>query len=131
MEIDVHELCMERSADACTTARSWIVGWSRELPASVAADVELLTHELVTNAFRHSVSERAWVTVMLLPDSVLVQVTDEGQGDPRIRPLVPFGESGRGLHWVSSLSGAWGIHKRNTTGVWFRVDYPSTSLACI
>jgi len=122
MELDVHELCVERDVEPCARSREWIATWSSELPPEVAGEVELLTHELLTNAFRHSPTVRAWVTALVLPNSVLVQVTDEGLGDPRVRPLVPYAESGRGLRWVSSLAQTWGVHKRNATGVWFQVD---------
>lgn len=129
MEIDVRELCVERGPDACTQTRDWVSLLSAQLPSRVAADVELLTHELVTNAFRHSDTERAWITMLMLPGSILVQVTDEGDGDPEVRPLSPYSESGRGLHWVSALASVWGIHRGATTGVWFQVDCPKYDLA--
>lgn len=125
MEIDVRELRVERGPDACARTRDWVGMWSSALPPRVAADVELLTHELLTNSFRHSGTQRAWVTVLFLPGSILVQVTDEGQGHPRVRPLQPYEDSGRGLHWVSALASVWGIHRGATTGVWFQVDCPA------
>lgn len=128
MDIDVQELSVQRTSDAVALTREWVAGWSHHLPSAVASDVELLTHELVTNAFRHSATERAWVTALMLPDSVLVQVTDEGRGSPQVRALTLYAESGRGLRWVSTLSRAWGVHQGNTTGVWFQVDYPAPVL---
>jgi anti-sigma regulatory factor (Ser/Thr protein kinase) len=106
--------------------RDWVTGLTHGLPEKVSTDVELLTHELVTNAFRHSSSERAWVTAVVLPGSVIVQVTDEGlDGEPVIREIEPYSESGRGLRWVSCIAHAWGVHRRNATGVWFQIDFPA------
>lgn len=130
MDVDVQELCLERAADACLVVRDWIGGWKRELPAAVAPDVELLTHELVANAFRHSSTQRVWVTALVLPESVVVQVTDEGvAGEPHIRAIDAYAESGRGLRWVSRLARAWGVYRRNATGVWFKIDFPSVARA--
>jgi anti-sigma regulatory factor (Ser/Thr protein kinase) len=124
--MDVQELSVERTDDACRVVRSWVGGLTKELPEAVAADVELLTHELVTNAFRHSSTERAWVTAVLLPNSVIMQVTDEGlEGEPGVRENEPYSESGRGLRWVSCIAQAWGVHRRHTTGVWFQIDFPA------
>lgn len=123
-QLDALELCVER--DQSASVREWMSGWTAALPSSLVQDVELLTHELVANAFRHSGTTRAWVTALLLPDSVLVQVADEGRSDePHIRPLVPYAESGRGLRWVSALARSWGVHKRATTCVCFELEYPA------
>ena len=124
MDIDVHELTVDRDDDACAIARSWVATLAPGLPPNVSARVLLLTHELVTNAFRHSDTERVWVTILSLPDAVRVQVTDEGlEREPAPVDRGLYAESGRGLRWVSSLATFWGVKRRNATGVWFQIDH--------
>jgi anti-sigma regulatory factor (Ser/Thr protein kinase) len=90
------------------TARSWA------LPTGVTDDLETIAGELVANALEHSDSRTVTVACVLLPQSVTIGVTDQGDGR---RPVVvgaqtgPSGadrERGRGLLITQALAHRWG-----------------------
>ncbi|MEV2213047.1 ATP-binding protein [Streptomyces sp. NPDC050997] len=89
----------------------------------VADTVELLTSELITNAYRHSPSD-AYVNVEHTPDALTVTVWDHCADPP-----VPTGvqrdddaESGRGLTIVEACADEWGVrHFPYGKAVWFSV----------
>jgi anti-sigma regulatory factor (Ser/Thr protein kinase) len=90
----------------------------------IAADAELLTSEVVTNAVSHT---DGMVTILLahVGDSLAVTVTDNSNdGMTGGAPTLPhdMSESGRGLVVVAALAGAWGV-SRGSRGktVWFRL----------
>jgi DNA-binding NarL/FixJ family response regulator len=83
--------------------------------------VELLVTELVTNVILHT-STTPDVRVSLLKDHVHVEVrdADPSTGRPGLPP--PSATSGRGLHLVNSLAGAWGTVKvSGGKVVWFDI----------
>lgn len=126
MEPTGRQLKIPRDERAPMKAREWIEELAPSLPKEVHGDLRLLTHELVTNAVQHSRGESVWVAAVLSPDSVRVEVCDDGQSaEPRIRPQKPFATSGRGLLWVKELSDRWGRERRRVNHVWFQIDLAS------
>lgn len=57
-------------------------GAARELPASVDAAAYRIVQEALTNAVRHSGGRSASVLLRYAPDSVEIEVTDDGAGGP-------------------------------------------------
>jgi anti-sigma regulatory factor (Ser/Thr protein kinase) len=91
-------------------------------------DVQLLTTELVANAFRHSgaVEQPVRLTVHASDDVLRVEVHDHGKpwyvSAPE--PPVPGQIGGYGLHLVDTLATRWGVEDDEGTVVWFEVDRP-------
>ena len=107
-------------------ARDWVEQLAPAVPPEARADLTLLTHELVTNAVQHSEGENIWVAAVLSPDSVRVEVADEGgASEPAVQPQEPYASSGRGLLWVDELSDRWGNDHRRVNHVWFQIDLVS------
>ena len=83
----------------------------------------LLVSELATNVVRHGpLLEREFeVAVTALADgSCLIEVSDEGRMEPRLRVVGEWEETGRGLHLVENIAAAWGVWSRGRHGktVW-------------
>lgn len=97
------------------------------LAGLAAESATLLTSELVTNAVLHSRSGcdggTVTVTVIDLPDGVLVEVADDGSPDsgPEIN-LDRYAPGGRGLFLVDQVATRWGYLRDGAgTTVWFQV----------
>ena len=92
--------------------------WGRD---QTLQPVLLLTTELVSNAVRHGDSP---IRLMLQADGsrVRVEVSDGSTRPPVMRAPDLAETGGRGLHFVDTLSEAWG-HEHNGAGkrVWFEV----------
>lgn len=85
----------------------------------------LLTSELVTNAIQHTRSGAGGsvtVTVIGLPDGVLIEVADQGApGAPAVKNDL-YAAEGHGLYLVQQLAGRWGyLHDPAGTTVWFHL----------
>jgi len=101
------------------------------LPAACAADVMLMTSELVTNAIRHGGAsgpdDRVRVRVVRTGARVRVEVRDDGPGfevsvGPPAAPADDR-ETGMGLALVARLAVAWAAEREGrSTVVWFEVD---------
>lgn len=124
MDITGRQLRLERTPEAPARARRWIESLTASLPDSLAQDVRLLSHELVTNAVKHSDGERIWLAALLLPTAIRIEVCDEGGlSQPVMLPHDTYASSGRGLLWVNQLSDAWGADQhRRVTSVWFQIE---------
>jgi len=124
MEATGRQLKLERSQDAPARARRWIESLTEGLPAPLQSDVRLLSHELVTNAVKHSDGEHIWLAALVLPETIRIEVCDEGGlSQPVMLPAETYASSGRGLLWVNELSDAWGAdNHRCVTSVWFQID---------
>ncbi|MGP4003791.1 ATP-binding protein [Streptomyces sp. 8N706] len=72
---------------------------------------ELIVSELVTNAVRHTDSEKIGCELRVLGARLRVEVTDEGctATEPHPGSGDVDGESGRGLLLVDALSEEWGV----------------------
>lgn len=126
MEPTGRHLKVPRDEAAPQKVRRWIEELAPVVPTGVRDDLTLLTHELVTNAVQHSQGGSIWVAALVSPDSVRVEVCDDGTAsEPRLRRPEPFATSGRGLHWVKELSDRWGMQRRRVNHVWFQIDLDS------
>ncbi len=105
------------------TARRALVGVCREarLSADLVASAELMISEVVTNAVIHGRSA-VIVEVVVRGARLRVEVTDDGEGLPRVQPVDDAVASGRGLRIVGMLASDWGV-AANTCGktVWFEL----------
>lgn len=116
-------LRLPRSDEAPASTRRWIEDLAAGLPKDVAADVTLLTHELVTNAVQHAEGDTLWVAALLCPDAIRIEVSDEGGTTvPAVLPQERFATGGRGLLWVDRLADSWGTDKNRAHYVWFQID---------
>ncbi|MFG2786865.1 ATP-binding protein [Streptomyces sp. NPDC048419] len=103
--------------------RDHLADWGHLPDDQALADAVLLVSELATNVVRHGpLLEREFeVAVTALADgSCLIEVSDEGRLEPRLRVVGDREEAGRGLHLVESVAAAWGVWSRGRHGktVW-------------
>ncbi|WP_329335526.1 ATP-binding protein [Streptomyces sp. NBC_00663] len=103
--------------------RDHLADWGHGSDDPALADAVLLVSELATNVVRHGpLLEREFeVAVTALADgSCLIEVSDEGQLEPRLRLVGEGEEAGRGLHLVEHIAAAWGVWSRGIHGktVW-------------
>jgi anti-sigma regulatory factor (Ser/Thr protein kinase) len=103
--------------------RDHLADWGHPPDGPALADAVLLVSELATNVVRHGpLLEREFeVAVTALADgSCLIEVSDEGQTEPRLRVVGEWEEAGRGLHLVEHIAAAWGVWSRGRHGktVW-------------
>ncbi len=100
--------------------REQLAAWHLE---AIADTTELLVSELVTNAVRVA---RDTVRLQLIRvDKLLVEVSDDNHNLPSLEPAEELGETGRGLHLVTTLAERWGS-ARKAVGkvVWFELPLP-------
>ncbi|AZQ36938.1 ATP-binding protein [Streptomyces cyaneochromogenes] len=103
--------------------RDHLADWGHGTRDPALEDAVLLVSELATNVVRHGpLLEREFeVAVTALADgSCLIEVSDEGRLEPRLRVVEEWEETGRGLHLVEHLAAAWGVWNRGRHGktVW-------------
>ncbi|MFI6566262.1 ATP-binding protein [Streptomyces sp. NPDC050534] len=103
--------------------RDHLADWGHLPDDPALADAVLLVSELATNVVRHGpLLEREFeVAVTALADgSCLIEVSDEGRLEPRLRVVGDREEAGRGLHLVEHVAAAWGVWSRGRHGktVW-------------
>ena len=103
--------------------REHLADWGHGPEDLALADTVLVVSELATNVVRHGplVEREFEVAVTALADgSCLVEVSDEGRLEPRLRVVADWEEHGRGLHLVEHLATAWGVWSRGRHGktVW-------------
>jgi len=107
--------------EARRSVRDLFAAWDLGALGEIA---ELCTSELATNAVLHARSP-VLLLVVLLADSVRVEVEDEAPGLIEPGTLVHDEETGRGLALVDALAHAWGVdqHPAGKT-VWFELRRP-------
>lgn len=103
--------------------RDHLADWGHGPDDPAVSDAVLLVSELATNVVRHGpLLEREFeVAVTALADgSCLIEVSDEGLLEPRLRVVGEREETGRGLHLVENIAAAWGVWGRGWHGktVW-------------
>jgi anti-sigma regulatory factor (Ser/Thr protein kinase) len=107
--------------------RDHLADWGHRSDDPALQDAVLLVSELATNVVRHGpLLEREFeVAVTALADgSCLIEVSDEGRAEPRLRVVRDLEEAGRGLHLVEGIAAAWGVWSRGPHGktVWALVQ---------
>ena len=89
--------------------------------SELADDAELLASEIVTNAIVHSAT-LITVLAVVRGRELVVTVSDDVHVRPVVRSMDNSTESGRGMHVVAELAGAWGVTPRDFgKTVWFRL----------
>jgi anti-sigma regulatory factor (Ser/Thr protein kinase) len=107
-------------------ARNWIEGLP--VDTSMAIDLRLMTHEVVSNGVQHSgvgPKEPVRLNIFLGVDRVRIEVWDGGPGfSASPEPPSEGKERGMGLFLVERLSDRWGAQagECNCNCVWFEVD---------
>lgn len=97
-----------------------LVTW--QLPETVVKSTVLVAAELVTNAVTHTPGPQQ-LRLRLLPDRVVVEVTDADERPPRRLIADAGSEGGRGLTIVSALAGDWGVRPLGSGKVvWAELD---------
>ncbi|MFC8130082.1 ATP-binding protein [Streptomyces sp. NPDC057302] len=100
-----------------------LAAWGHKEESGALEDAVLVVSELATNAVCHGdVLEREFeVAITVLADGdCFIEVSDESSGNPELRELGPWEESGRGLRLLDAVSEAWGVWQRGRHGktVW-------------
>jgi len=85
--------------------RTILTGW--DIGDEYAEDVLLVISELVANVVDHAGTAMT-VTIDQFRDTVLIAVSDAGDGLPRLQPLNDQAKRGRGLQLVDALCVRWG-----------------------
>jgi anti-sigma regulatory factor (Ser/Thr protein kinase) len=108
---------------ARSRVRDHLADWGHGPKDAALEDAVLLVSELATNVVRHGpLLEREFEVAVtaLAGGSCLIEVSDEGQHEPRSRAVGEWEETGRGLHLVGHIAAAWGVWSRGRYGktVW-------------
>ena len=115
-------------------ARKFIARTVSPIPGIDSDAATLLTSELVTNAIQHTSSGdggAVTLTVVGLPDGVLVEVTDQGSARAPVVKGELYAAEGHGLYLVQQLAGQWGYLRAPAgTTVWFHLAADGTPGAC-
>ena len=112
---------LERVAECALRARRAVAKACEGLARDLVEIAQLLTSELVTNAFEHGAGSIR-VEAHRSAKCLRVSVFDDGTALPQRRQADPWATSGRGLMLVESLATRWGVN-RHTPGkcVWFEL----------
>ncbi|TDD87960.1 ATP-binding protein [Actinomadura darangshiensis] len=117
-------LVLEPSDRAPAKARRYLIGRFRELGIADDFVGRVVVTELVTNAYKHVGFGQIVVGVIpdVRDDLVVIEVRDEGAGEPVVRGEDDDAESGRGLLLMEQLVHDWGVRPLNEEGkvVWAR-----------
>jgi anti-sigma regulatory factor (Ser/Thr protein kinase) len=107
--------------EAVTAARLYVRDLLSGQPLEVVQAAELLTSELAANSVRHASSE--FEVAIDSRDPIRIEVSDSGEGRPKVLYPPPRTPTGRGMQIVERIADAWGI--RTTTDgktVWFTLS---------
>lgn len=123
-------LTVPGSPQHVASTRRFITHTVAAVPRIDSDAATLLTSELVTNAIQHSRSGdggSVTVTVIGLPDGVLVEVADQGAAETPAVKNELYAAEGHGLYLVQQLARRWGyLHDPAGTTVWFHLTAPGT-----
>jgi two-component sensor histidine kinase len=93
-------------------ARRFVAESIVNVPSDVADALLVIASELATNCIRHGASTFE-IRVDQLPDRILVEAEDDGDGEPIVRSPAPYETSGRGLQIVRGLADSWGVARES------------------
>ena len=94
-------------------ARSALDAW--HFPELIEA-VELCVSELATNAMCYGDGEFIGLSLTLSNECLLLEVFDQGTGEPFVNHADTNDEYGRGMTLVLALSDKWGVHSFRSFG---------------
>lgn len=122
--LDLLDDLVDRVRGAGLQVRLTVGGQRRDLPDEVDLTAYRIVQESLTNVARHAGTAAAHVRVTYLPDSLTVQVDDDGAADPK-RPI----KRGTGLtgmaERVENLGGRLRAMPRPEGGFTVRADLPT------
>ena len=120
MSLDIEFPCDRR---APARARDAVRELGGQLDPQLAADVELLVSELVSNSVKYAGDGDVRLSALSdRPRHVWVEVADAGTGFIAVpRDRSPTEVGGWGLHLVDSVADRWGVGG-GSTRVWFEID---------
>lgn len=106
--------------DSVPAARKFATAALAGGPGDALDSVALMVSELASNCIRHTDSGFE-MSVAVTGDEIRVEVTDRGEGRPKVRHPAPTDPSGRGLQIVDMLATNWGVEVLAGAGktVWF------------
>jgi anti-sigma regulatory factor (Ser/Thr protein kinase) len=111
-------------AASIRAARRFVLAAAGELAPDLRDAISVMVSELAMNAVQYARTPFV-VSIELTGDSLLVEVTDSGGGNPEAQPLPPASSPhGRGLFLVGRLADEWGVSPAADgpeRTVWFRV----------
>jgi serine/threonine-protein kinase RsbW len=113
--------------ESVVKARQFVTDTILEVPRDVSDTLLVIASELATNCVRHGASSFE-IRLEQLPDRILIEAEDDGDGEPVVRSPTPYDTSGRGLQIVKALSDNWGVVRRpQSTGktVWAVLSLPT------
>jgi anti-sigma regulatory factor (Ser/Thr protein kinase) len=96
------------------------------LGEELTGTLQLLVTELVTNAILHSGAPGTPVVLRVeaRPGRLRVEVHDRGPGFEMHKPKPRGSRGGFGLFLVERMASRWGVHRDQSTYVWFELDRP-------
>jgi anti-sigma regulatory factor (Ser/Thr protein kinase) len=111
-EVLQQRVCLAKRPTAPAEARSRVRAAIRDWGASVDSETaELLTSELVTNAFRHETGSVITLAMRLSASGLRIEVHDTSPVLPVVTDAAADAETGRGLVLVAALSADWGSYR--------------------
>jgi serine/threonine-protein kinase RsbW len=116
-------------AQSVVEARKFVTDSIVHVPREVSDTLLVITSELASNCIRHGATMFE-VRIDQLPDRILVEAEDDGDGEPVVRSPAPSETSGRGLQIVKALSDSWGVVRMSRSSgktVWAVLAIPSAT----
>jgi anti-sigma regulatory factor (Ser/Thr protein kinase) len=123
-------ITLERDPMAPSLARAAVADFTeqREISPARLNTLALLVSELVSNAVVHSDAPPATKIEVraehLGPDSMRIEVTDQGSGFTVVARDPERQDGGYGLFLVDSEATSWGIDRKCGNRVWFEICDP-------
>ncbi|HEX2127769.1 MAG TPA: ATP-binding protein [Solirubrobacterales bacterium] len=117
---------LESTDSAPHEARETIrAGLGERLPAVTLYDLLTVVSELVANGVIYGDGEKVYVRVDVEPDGrVTGEVSNDGQGEVRMRQADVVRDTGLGLRIVAALVERWRVKVTDATRVWFELRSP-------
>ena len=107
--------------EAVTAARLYVRDLLSGQSLEVVQAAELLTSELAANSVRHACSE--FEVAIDSRDPIRIEVSDNGEGRPKVLNPPPRIPTGRGMQIVERIADAWGIRPTvDGKTVWFTLS---------
>jgi two-component sensor histidine kinase len=96
--------------ESVVEARKFVTDSIVHVPRDVSDALMVIASELATNCIRHGATAFE-IRIDQLPDRILIETEDDGDGEPVMRTPAPTDTSGRGLQIVKALADNWGVVK--------------------
>jgi serine/threonine-protein kinase RsbW len=104
----IHRAHFPGVRSSTSSARRFACDAVGDVPGEVADAIALIASELATNCVRHAASAFE-IRIERLPESIRIEVEDDGDGEPVVRSPEFTATSGRGMQIVQALADEWGV----------------------